>query len=143
MPDAEHGGVLGREQGLAAAAARKAKAGEDCRKFQKCSSFHVRDSFPHVAAKGGKPAEERPQLPAPAGSRPKIPPIFGFLGGFLTGKAQNPQNLFSNCPSKTAILGGHFFLEYDTVQTEDFPCRVRDACCCVQSVSTSALRFYL
>ena len=44
MPDAEHGGVLGREQGLAAAAARKSQTGENCRKLQKCPSFHVRDA---------------------------------------------------------------------------------------------------
>ena len=143
MPDAEHGGFSGREQSLAAAAARKAKTGENCRKFQKCPSFHVRDSFPHVAAPRGKPAQEEPQLPAPAGSRPEIPPIFGLLGGFLTGKAQNPQNLFLKCPPKTAILGGHFFLEYDTVQTEGFLRRVRSTRCYAQGISTSAIRFYL
>ena len=143
MPDAEHGGVLGREQGLAAAAARKVKTGENCRKLQKCPSFHVRDSFPHIAARGGKPAQEGPQFPVLAENRPQIPPIFGFLGGFLTGKAQNPQNLFSNCPPKTDFLGGQFFLEYDTVQTEDFPCRVRDARCYAQGISTSTNKFYL
>ena len=142
MPDAEHGGVLGREQGLAAAAARKDQTGENCRKLQKCPSFHVRDSFPHVAAKG-KPAQEELQFPALAENRPQIPPIFGFLGGFLTGKAQNPQNLFLKCPLKTDFLGGHFFLEYDTVQTEDFPCRVLGARCYAQGISTSTNRFYL
>ena len=33
MPDAEHGGVLGREQGLAAAAARKSQTGDKRRKL--------------------------------------------------------------------------------------------------------------
>ena len=33
MPDAEHGGVLGREQGLAAAAARKRQTGDERRKL--------------------------------------------------------------------------------------------------------------
>ena len=33
MPDAEHGGVLGREQGLAAAAARKCQTGDERRKL--------------------------------------------------------------------------------------------------------------
>ena len=138
MPDAEHGGVLGREQGLAAAAARKDQTGENCRKLQKCPSFHVRDSFPHIAARGGKTAQEGPQFPVLAENRPQIPPILGFLGGFLTGTAREPQNLFLNLPPKTAFLGGQFFPQYDTVQTEDLLHRMQTARRYAQSVPTDA-----
>ena len=100
MPDAEHGGVLGRKQGLAAAAARKDQTGEDCRKLQKCPSSNFHDSFPHIAARGGKPAQAGLQLPVLVGNTPKSPQFWAFWGDFLRGKPQNPKNFFGIAPQK-------------------------------------------
>jgi hypothetical protein len=85
----------------------------------------------------GKPAKEGPQRPALAGSRPQIPPILGFLGGFFAGKAQNPQNLFSNCPPKTAFLRGQFFSGYGTVQTEEVLRRMQGSVAVHKSIATA------
>ena len=47
VPDAEHGGVFGREQGFAAAAACQPQAGHCCRMGQKRPSLY--DALPQCA----------------------------------------------------------------------------------------------
>ena len=108
MPDAEHGGVLGREQGLAAAAARKVKTGENCRKLQKCPSFHVRDSFPHVAAKG-KTGTRSAAAACFVGKPPPNPPNFWLFGGISCGEGPKSPKFIFEMPPKNGYSRGAFF----------------------------------
>ena len=111
-------GSLGESRVLLPPQPASARPGTSAASFKNVLRSIFHDSFPHIAARGGNPAQAGLQLPVLRGKRPKIPPILGFLGGFFEGEAPKPQKFFWNCPPKTAFLRGQFFSGYGTVQPE-------------------------
>ena len=118
-------GSLGESRVLLPPQPARARPGTSAASFKNVLRSIFHDSFPHIAARGGKPAQAGLQPPVLVGNHPQIPPILGFLGGFFEGEAPNPKNFFGIAPPKTAFLRGQFFPGYDTVQTEEVPRRCR------------------
>ena len=118
-------GSLGESRVLLPPQPASARPGTSAASFKNVLRSIFHDSFSHIAARGGKPAQAGLQLPVLVEKTPKIPPILGFWGGFFEGEAPNPQKFFWNCPPKTAFLRGQFFPGYDTVQTEEVSHRCR------------------
>ena len=142
MPDAEHGGVLGRKQGLAAAAARKCQTGENCRKLQKCPSFHVRDSFPHFAAKG-KTGKRRAAAACLGGQPPSNPPNFGLFGGILCGEGPKSPKFIFKLPPKNGFSEGAIFFRVWYSTNRRGPAPDAGVCRCAQKHCHGPGGFYL
>ena len=93
-------GSLGESRVLLPPQPARARPGTSAASFKNVLRSIFHDSFPHIAARGGKPAQAGLQLPVLVGNHPKIPPILGFLGGFFEGEAPNPKNFFGIAPQK-------------------------------------------
>ena len=111
-------GSLGESRVLLLPQPASARPGTSAASFKNVLRSIYHDSFPHIAARGGKRHRQGCSCLFFGGNCPKIPPIFGFWGGFFEGEAPNPQKFFWNCPPKTAFLRGQFFPGYGTVQPE-------------------------
>ena len=94
-------GSLGESRVLLPPQPASARPGTSAASFKNVLRSIFHDSFPHIAARGGNPAQAGLQLPVfLGGTAPKSPQFWAFWGDFLRGKPQTPKNFFGIAPQK-------------------------------------------
>ena len=76
-------GSLGESRVLLPPQPASARPGTSAASFKNVLRSIFHDSFPHIAARGGNPAQAGLQLPVFWGELPQNPPNFGLFGGIF------------------------------------------------------------